>query len=203
MLSKPHPTVIVDGLTLSVPRGVLDPVRFRSGSWVAPRIAAHLQSGCRLLDLGCGSGVIGALCQRAGASVVAVDIDRRAVRAARLNGLPDVRHGDLFAPVAGERFDVISFNPPYFQGRWQLKRYGRALYGGKRLQVIRRFIAALPDHLSEDGEALVVLSDRAPEAIEVLGTGWSVLAEEVVAEGTERLLLFSISAGGLRSPSRR
>ena len=203
MLSKPLPTVTVDGLTLAVPRGVLDPVRFRSGSWAAPRIAAHIQPGCRLLDLGCGTGVIGALSQRAGAAVVAVDIDRKAVRAARLNGLSDVRQGDLFAPVAGERFNVICFNPPYFKGRWQLKRYGRALYGGKRLQVIRRFVDALSEHLTEDGEALVVLSDRAPEAIAVLGAGWSVLAEDLVAEGTERLLLLSIRADKLGLRSRR
>jgi len=25
----------------------------------------------------------------------------------------DVRHGDLFAPVTGERFDLILFNPPF------------------------------------------------------------------------------------------
>jgi methylase of polypeptide subunit release factors len=184
--------VTVDGLTLSVPRGVLDPILFRSGSWAGPVIAAHIQPGHRLLDLGCGTGVIGALSQRAGAKVVAVDIDRRAVRAARLNGLPDVRHGDLFAPVAGERFDVVCFNPPYFKGSWTLKRYGRALYGGRRLEVIRRFAAALPGHLAESGEGLVVLSDRAPGALEALGVGWSVLAEAVVTDdlGSERLLLY-------------
>ena len=28
----------------------------------------------------------------------------------------DVRQGDLFDPVAGERFDVMLFNPPYYRG---------------------------------------------------------------------------------------
>jgi methylase of polypeptide subunit release factors len=191
---RPSRTVTVDGLTLTIPRGVLDPVLFRSGAWAAQAIADHIQPGTRLLDLGCGSGVVGALCQRAGAAVVAVDIDRRAVRAARANGLPDVRHGDLFAPVRGERFHTVCFNPPYFTGRPHLRRFGRALYGGRRLEVIRRFAAALPEHLTPTGEGLVVLSDRAPGALEALGAGWSVLAEAVVTDalGSERLILYRL-----------
>ena len=125
--------------------------------------------------------------------MVAVDIDRRAVKAARFNGLPDVRHGDLFAPVYQERFDHICFNPPYFKGRprrW--KRYSQALYGGTRLEVIRRFSAALPDHLTANGEGLVVLSDRAPGALEALGPGWERLVEETVTDalGSEVLILY-------------
>ena len=185
-------TVTVDGISLTVPPGVLDPVRFRSGAWAAQQIAARIRPGVRLLDLGCGTGVIGVLSQRAGADVVAADIDRRAVRAARNNGIADTRRGDLFAPVSGERFDVVTFNPPYFRGRPHLKRYGRALYGGRRLEVIRRFAAALPGHLSPGGEGLVVLSDRAPGALSALGAGWQVAAEDTVTDalGSERLILY-------------
>lgn len=189
--SRSH-TVTVAGVSLTVPRGVLDPVRFRSGAWAAEQIAARLKPGQRLLDLGCGSGVIGALAMRSGADVVAVDIDRRAVKAARQNGLPDVRRGDLFAPVRGERFDLITFNPPYFPGRPHLKRYGRALYGGRRLEVLRRFAAALPAHLAPGGSALAVLSDRAPHALAALGTGWRAVTRDTVTDalGTEELILY-------------
>lgn len=191
LLGRSH-TVTVAGVSLTIPRGVLDPVRFRSGAWAAQEIAARLTPGQRLLDLGCGSGVIGALALQAGALVTAVDIDRRAVRAARDNGLPDVRRGDLFAPVRDTRFDVITFNPPYFAGRHHLKRYGRALYGGRRLEVMRRFAAALPDHLVPGGCALVVLSDRAPHALAALGAGWSELHRGSVSDalGTEELILY-------------
>ena len=192
MLSSRSHTVTVDGVTLTVPRGVLDPVLFRSGAWAAQQIAARLTPGQRLLDLGCGSGVIGALAMRARAEVVAVDIDRRAVKAARDNGLPDVRHGDLFAPVNAERFDVIAFNPPYFRGRPHLKRYGRALYGGPRLEVMRRFAEQLPEYLSPGGQALVVLSDRAPHALAALGNGWDEATRGSITDAlrTEALTLY-------------
>ena len=35
----------------------------------------------------------------------------------------DVRYGDLFAPISGERFDVIVSNPPYEIGRSLRPRY--------------------------------------------------------------------------------
>ena len=99
----------------------------------------------RVLDLCSGSGALAIRAALGGPRVVtAVDISRRAVltiRAnARLNGV-HVRalRGDLFAAVAGERFDAIVSNPPYVpsptnelpvRGRaraWDAGRDGRAL----------------------------------------------------------------------------
>ena len=34
----------------------------------------------------------------------------------RLEDRIEAREGDLFAPVAGETFDLILFNPPFFRG---------------------------------------------------------------------------------------
>ena len=181
----PH-TVDVDGHPLHIPPGVLDPVLFRSGAWFARQVAARLPSRpMRLLDLGCGSGVVGVLAQqRPGVRVTAVDLSPAAVEAARRNGLSDVRQGDLFAPVAGERFDVVCFNPPYFPGRPSRRGFDLALYGGPRLELVRRFLAALPDALSAEGRGWVVLSDRAPQAIALhREAGWTPLVEEAVAGG--------------------
>ena len=73
----------------------------------------------RSLDLGTGCGVV-ALHLSLRGSVVATDVSERALRLARanarLNGRDahiDFRRGDLFAPVAGERFDLILSNPPF------------------------------------------------------------------------------------------
>lgn len=73
----------------------------------------------RCLDLGTGCGVV-ALHLASRGRVVATDISERALvlaRAnARLNGVEqriEFRRGDLFAPVAGERFDLILSNPPF------------------------------------------------------------------------------------------
>ncbi|BDI21957.1 methyltransferase [Herbiconiux sp. L3-i23] len=72
----------------------------------------------RVLDLGTGSGIQALHASRYADDVVATDISERAAGLARLTGglnkvALDVRVGDLFAPVAGERFDRVISNPPF------------------------------------------------------------------------------------------
>jgi release factor glutamine methyltransferase len=93
--------------------------------------------------------------------VVAVDINAAAVRCAGINALLnhlehkiDVRLGDLFAAVPGERFDVILFNPPFVRGT-PLDDRDRAW---RSSDVAERFAAGLRAHLKPGGFALVLLS---------------------------------------------
>lgn len=73
----------------------------------------------RVLDLGTGCGVQAFLAAAHSRQVLGTDISSRAVAFARfnacLNGIRNVefRQGDWYAPVAGERFDLIVSNPPY------------------------------------------------------------------------------------------
>jgi len=154
----------VDGLQLVVLPDVFNPKLLRSGAFLASQLrrADLLPSGSRVLDLGSGSGACGLAAARRGCSVVAVDINPSAVRCTRVNALlndldVDVRHGDLFAPVADERFDVVVFNPPYYRGvpRDSLDHAWRSL------DVPERFAAQLAAHLTSGGYALVVLSSDA------------------------------------------
>ncbi|WP_245636012.1 DUF7059 domain-containing protein [Herbiconiux solani] len=72
-----------------------------------------------VLDLGTGCGIQAMHATRFARRVVATDISRRALAMAalnaRLNGIDSIefRHGSLFEPVAGERFDRIVSNPPF------------------------------------------------------------------------------------------
>lgn len=72
----------------------------------------------RALDLGTGGGVQALHLARHAGSIVGTDINPRALAmagvTAALNGLElDLRQGDLFHPVADERFDLIVTNPPF------------------------------------------------------------------------------------------
>src|SRR5262245_32469194 len=104
--------------------GVANPKLLRTGAFFASRVDTRLVSaGASVLDMGTGSGVCALFAARHSRLVVAVDISAAAVRCARINATLnhleeriDVRHGDLFSPLAGERFDLVLFNPPFLVG---------------------------------------------------------------------------------------
>jgi 16S rRNA G1207 methylase RsmC len=115
-------------------------------------------TGASILDLGCGSGVIGlALAARdPQARVTLSDSSRAAVDLARSNaaanglGNVDVRLGDVYDAVAGERFDCIVSNLPAHRGHTV------------DLSVAERFIASAPAHLVQHGEAWFVANRALP-----------------------------------------
>jgi len=71
------------------------------------------------LDLGTGCGVLALTMARRAEHVVASDVNPRALefgrRSAHLSGIANVewRQGDWYAPVRGQRFELIACNPPY------------------------------------------------------------------------------------------
>lgn len=197
----------LDGVPLVVLPDVLNPVVFRTGALLARTAArrvaerARAGRGTRLLDLGCGTGVVALLSAREGATVVASDVSPEAVRNARLNVLlnrleetVEVREGDLFGPVATERFDLVAFNPPFFRGT------PRDVYekAWRSDDVFERFCAGLAGTLSPGGEALVLLSSHAEVTAmhAALGaTGLPVTDLERVPLGDETLSVVRVAAG--------
>jgi release factor glutamine methyltransferase len=146
------------GLPIVVLPDVFNPRLLRSGAFLIQQLGP-LAAGTRVLDLGSGSGAAGVLAAKRGAQVVAVDINPAAVRCTQINTLVndvavDVRQGDLFEPVQGERFDVVLFNPPYYRG---VPSDGLD-HAWRSPDVIERFSLQLADHLTPQGHALLVLS---------------------------------------------
>jgi methylase of polypeptide subunit release factors len=118
--------------------------------------------GGRVLDVGTGSGVQALLAARHSAHVVATDINPRALAFteinAALNGFTniEVRLGSLFEAVGGERFDLITCNPPYVvspESRWAYRDSG--LQGD---EISRRVLLSAADHLAEGGYLTMLAS---------------------------------------------
>ena len=71
------------------------------------------------LDVGTGNGIQAILAARHSGRVVATDVNARALEFAAfnaaLNGVENVemREGSFFEPVEGERFGLVTCNPPY------------------------------------------------------------------------------------------
>ena len=159
--ARKHVLESVRGLPLVVWPDVLNPVVFRSGEYFVEIIANLPRTQGRALDMGTGSGVCAIFAAKQGYRVTAVDINPEAVRCAKINCLlnsvesqVDVREGDLFDTVRGERFDLVMFNPPFFRGE------PKNLFdmSWRSRDVMERFAAGLADILADQGKALILLS---------------------------------------------
>lgn len=128
----------------------------------------HVRAGERMLEIGAGFGLAAVLAAKAGALVVATDVVDDAVHAIRtnaaLNGVAiDGRVGDCYAPVTGERFDLICTNPPQMPtppGRERLDAAAAADNGGRDgWEILDRVIAGAPAHLRPGGRIVFTIFD--------------------------------------------
>jgi len=173
----------------------------------------------RVLDMGTGSGALAIAAARAGAtSVTAVDLSWRSVAATWMNSrlnraAVSVRHGDLFAPVAGRRFELVVANPPYVPSEssvlprhpiaraWDAGPDGRAL--------LDRICAGAGDILTPNGDLLLVHSElsgtqRTLDALTEAGLRAQVLARASVPFGPVlRARSAMLESRGMIEPGQR
>jgi release factor glutamine methyltransferase len=190
----------INGMSFLVMPSVFNPKVPRTGEFLACTLLDSnlVNRSHDVLDMGSGSGVCAVFAARHARRVVAVDINPAAVRCTKINALLngeeraiDVRHGDLFAPVHGQQFDLILFNPPFLRGTPRDDRDK----AWRSADVGERFAAGLGAHLKPGGSALVVLSTFGDarhflEEFSKQGLGISVLAERRFVN--ERLIVFRI-----------
>jgi ribosomal protein L3 glutamine methyltransferase len=163
-----------------------------------------------VLDLCTGSGCLAILASRSfpNARIDAVDISAGAIEVAARNvadyGLEDrvtLRRGDLFAPLQGERYDLIITNPPYVdaEGMAALPRECRtepklAFDGGPDgLDIVGRILNEAASHLTPQGGLLCEIG-RGRERLEAAFPQLPLLWLDTEASDGE---VFWISAGDL------
>jgi SAM-dependent methyltransferase len=114
------------------------------------------------LDVGCGAGTIALSLAERCDRVVATDVSERAVVLARanvaLNGFANVdcRVGDMYEPVAGERFDLVASQPP-FVARADGSAPTTFLHGGLRGdELAERVLRGMVEHLAPGGTGFLL-----------------------------------------------
>jgi release factor glutamine methyltransferase len=128
--------------------------------------AIRVRRGDRVLDLGCGAGGYGlSTAVRGAGEIVLTDIEPAAVdcalQNARRNGIrrADGRVGSLFAPVRGERFDIIITTLPQLPAP---KPILAARYGGPDgLRYLRKLAERAGRHLTPGGRLYMLITDWA------------------------------------------
>jgi len=146
----------------------------------------------RILDIGTGSGCIAIACAVAfpDASVDAVDVSPQALEVARRNvahhGVGDRLRlclGDVYAPLGDVRYDLIVSNPPYVSDAEMQDLPPEYLHepdlalraGADGLDVVRRILGGLSQHLEPGGALFVEVGDsevRVQEAFPELPLTW-------------------------------
>ena len=113
-------------------------------------------TGADVLDMGCGTGIIGCLLAPIARSVHMVDSNLLAVQCARtsteINHLENVSvsPSDVYSAIGETRFDLIISNPPFHQG-----------FDTSR-EITQRIIAGASDALKPGGQLILVANGFLP-----------------------------------------
>lgn len=159
----------------SVPADVVFPAIY-GGTLRFLRLLPEARDG-EALDLCGGAGIGAFVLSRSARCAVTSDLTPRsaffAAFSARLNDLPvESLCGDLYAPVAGRQFDLITAHPPFVPAIGPTMVYRDAGETGE--DVVRGIVTGLPAHLRPGGRCLVlcVARDTIAEPFEQRVRAW-------------------------------
>lgn len=153
-------------------------------SIIFSEMIAYLPRVRRAVDLCAGSGIIALSLAGIAEEVVAVELVPEVAEVARINvalaGLSDrveVREGDLYEAVGGERFDLIVSNPPFVPGTADFHGDRVGAGGNDGLAIVRAIWNAAPDFLTASGRLYMIAG--------MLGNEEGPFAEEEMAQLAE------------------
>lgn len=117
----------------------------------------------RLLELGCGCGIISILAAKKGATVMATDINQVALEALERNANDnqvaiEILYSDLFENLTEKTFDYIIINPPYYPKK-PTSIAENAWYCGENFEYFEQLFQQLPSYITESNEVYMILSE--------------------------------------------
>lgn len=137
-------------MTFNTSKEVFSPANIDRGT-LAMLSIAEINSDDKILDLGCGYGIVGILSAKIAGStnVVMTDIDDKAIELARenisINNVVGVKlyKSDGFKSIDEKGFNLIFSNPPYHMDfsvpkEFIEKGFNRLIVGGKMYMVTKR-----------------------------------------------------------------
>ena len=116
----------------------------------------------RLLDLGCGTGLIGLCCSEYVEELYLSDIDENAVFCTQINAFlnymqPNIYHSNLFESLPDILFDVIIFNLPLLDKK--IETSAEVATNDLDGQIFRNFMKQVPKYIAAKGEVFFTYSN--------------------------------------------
>jgi len=151
MLNSARPSITIEGKRLAVSPHVCKPLENEYA------VADYCRPGDRVLDLGCGSGVLAVFAADKAREVVAVDISPPAIEDTMENcrrlGLTNVtvKRSDMFSNVDG-KFDIVLTNPPYIS----LELESEEQQWATSVRFLPALFSQVGDHLVDGGRLLLI-----------------------------------------------
>jgi release factor glutamine methyltransferase len=115
----------------------------------------------KVLELGCGSGIISLYSAKKGAKVIATDINKKALEnlkdASKNNNLKiEIVYSDLFKNITQNTSDYIFINPPYYP-KTPKNTKEQAWYCGENFEYFENLFFQLQTHLASN--TIMILSE--------------------------------------------
>jgi release factor glutamine methyltransferase len=159
----------------------------------------------RVLEMGCGTGIVSLHMAKLGAKVTCVDINPKAVECTKHNAsrndlLINVMESDLFQMVPGT-FDLMVFNPPYLRGKADQMQDLSWAGGPTGTETLHRFLEQTDGHLADGGRVVVVVSSLMQKgALDKVLKGFKVRELASMRLFFEELKVLELRVSGPRKP---
>ncbi|MEO5977899.1 MAG: methyltransferase [Chryseolinea sp.] len=150
------------GTSVTVTPGVFHPGIFYSTKFLLELLDEQDLRGKRLLELGCGSGLISIVSAKHGANVMATDISTAAIENTTRNAAANkvsisILHSDLFESIPFQKFDIVVINPPYYAGD-PVNDAQYAWYCGMNFEYFKKLFATITPYVHQNSLVIMVLT---------------------------------------------